>query len=129
MKNPQLEDQLILEKSKRRFLRTKLERIEEDRHRDDEKNKSLTYVLLVNPFKLRIHYSLDKLKKQEEFSLDILTSEGKFVKRFDDSNPNYAPILKEIYQDIERKIYSEQEKESRKKETNSKLLKKLRRIL
>jgi hypothetical protein len=77
-----------------------------------------------------MHYYNDRSRGQEEFTLALLKCEGELIQWFDNSNPDYEPILREIYQDIkERKKSFERENERKDKKMHEQDLRKLGRIL
>ncbi|VVB83281.1 Uncharacterised protein [uncultured archaeon] len=130
MTNEELEKKLILEKAKKRFGRTKLRDLKEVPFSTSDHIKSVFYSLSFDNFELRMYYYNDKSRGREEFTLALLKPEGRLIQWFDNSNPDYEPILREIYQDIEgRKKSFEKEKEIQDKKRHEKDLRKLGRIL
>jgi len=130
MTNEELEKKLILEKAKKRFSRTKLGDLKEVPFSTSDHIKSVSYYLSFDKFELRMHYYNDRSRGKEEFTLALLKCEGELIQWFDNSNPDYEPILREIYQDIkERKKSFERENERKDKKMHEQDLRKLGRIL
>lgn len=117
----QLENTL-LDRTVKKFKKTKLEKIQP--HRKDEDTKE--YFIEKYGFKFRLY--LDKDLKDGH--LWILNSKGYIFESFDLSNKKYAPIIKNMYEEIRKRVIEQKEKENRivKREFNRNL-KRLDRLL
>ncbi len=115
MINSKLENLIVLKKSKKRFNKTNFRNIREISAQDRDHVKSVSYVLSFDHFQMEMHYYLDKTK-EETLSLGISVLEGEQIISFDNSNPDYAPILWEIYECIKNKKKDYEEREDWEKE-------------
>ena len=115
MINSKLENLIVLKKSKKRFNKTNFRNIREISAQDRDHVKSFSYVLSFDHFQMEMHYYLDKTK-EETLSLGISVLEGEQIISFDNSNPDYAPILWEIYECIKNKKKDYEEREDWEKE-------------
>lgn len=127
--NSPLEERLILEKAKQRFLRTKIEDIKITPYNGEGKIKAFEYFIDRGNVHIKFHYSLGKDNK-ENFSLGILTSRGKSIMWFDDFDPSYYSDLKEIHNLLLKKEENLRIVEEKKQErVYSKIIRRLEKYL
>jgi hypothetical protein len=117
----QLENTL-LDRTVKRFRKTKLNKIQPSRKDEDTKE----YFIEKNGFKFRLYLDEDL----KDGHLWVLNSKGYIFESFDLSDKKYAPVIKNIYEEIRKRVIKQKEKENQRVEREfNRNLKRLDRLL
>jgi hypothetical protein len=109
-----LEDRLLVRTSKR-FRRTRFSKV--NHYESGNLPYRLdNYIIERKGFKERLFLTENLDKGSQEYSLWIIKPDGRLFETFESKNKTYAPILKQMYENIrERAIQDEREQKKKAK--------------
>jgi hypothetical protein len=126
--NKQLEN-ILLVKTVNRFRKTKLSQVDSQISENSEYHIE-KYTIEVNGFKLKLSLSKNLAKNSDEYKLWVIKPDGYLFEAFESNNENYAPILKQMYEDVTARIANSQKKDQKREEREfNRKLRKLDRII
>jgi hypothetical protein len=114
-----LEDKLLV-RTARRFRRINFSRVEHPKLSGVFPNQVDRYIIDVRGFKEKLFLTENLIDNSKEYSLWIIKPDGYLFETFESNNENYAPVLEEMYKNIQKKAIQYEEKQKNKKERESK---------
>jgi|WetSurMetagenome_2_1015567.scaffolds.fasta_scaffold14630_5 hypothetical protein len=114
-----LEDRLLVRTAKR-FKRINFSRVENNPAAGVFPSRMDEYIINVRGFKEKLFLTENLENGSKQYSLWIVRPDGYLFETFEDKNELYAPVLKEMYENIKEKAIQYEEKQKKKKEKEAK---------